>query len=155
MEPRTLSNPEVSKMAGVLVQRIEVELRGLMLGNDDAALVLLAAAHGRARAANWTRDGLVNRAAMVWESCEEGREPMRTSLTSTSVISPCDFFSTRTASKKATQNESPRLLEQQQPRGTRPERKPRRISRPERLRDDFETGRPRWSAAEPVAELRP
>ena len=80
MQQRTLSNPEVSKLAGVLVQRLEVELRGMMLGNDDAALVLLAAAHGRARAANWTRDGLVNRAAAVWESCEEGREPMRTSL---------------------------------------------------------------------------
>lgn len=79
-DAQTLSNPEVSLLATKLVQRLELELRGMMLNNHDAALVLLAAAHGRARAANWTRDGLVGRAATVWEECEHGREPMRTSL---------------------------------------------------------------------------
>lgn len=79
-DARTLSNPEVSVLARMLIQRLELELRQMMLNNDDAALVLLAAAHGRARAANWTRDGLVGRAAAVWEECERGREPMRMSL---------------------------------------------------------------------------
>lgn len=79
-DARTLSNPEVSKLSAKLVGALERELRGMMLNNDDAALVLLAAAHGRARAANWSKEELFNRAAGVWDHCEQGREPMRTSL---------------------------------------------------------------------------
>jgi hypothetical protein len=79
-DARTLSNPEVALLARKLVQALELELRAQMLNNHDAALVLLAAAHGRARAADWKRDELVGRAAMVWEECERGREPMRTSV---------------------------------------------------------------------------
>jgi hypothetical protein len=79
-ESRTLSNPEVSKLAAKLVQRLEVELRGMMLTNPDAALVLLAAAHGRARASGWSSEELVRRAAATWDHCDQGREPVKRSL---------------------------------------------------------------------------
>jgi len=76
-DARTLSNPEVSKLATRLVERIELELRGMMLSETDAAFVLLAAAHGRSRAAGWTREELVMRAAGIWEHCDQGREPVK------------------------------------------------------------------------------
>lgn len=79
-DERTLSNPEVSKLATKLAQRLEIELRGMMLTHADASLVLLAAAHGRARAAGWNAEELVRRAAATWDHCEHGREPVKRSL---------------------------------------------------------------------------
>lgn len=70
MSERLAPNPEVSRLARKIVEVLERELAGSLLGGQEQAAILLAAAHGRAAL---RREQLEQLARVVWDGCDEGK----------------------------------------------------------------------------------
>lgn len=73
-------NNEVSRIAQKIVVTLRTELEGSLLDAGDQCMIVLSAAFGLARRAGWTREQLVQRAAMVWDQTERGTERKRADM---------------------------------------------------------------------------